>query len=1743
MDFFRKVGNFFSGVFNNNDDDEEKRRREAEAARTRATQTQNFQRQVQQPQVQNVNQFFGNKQQPQQNQEPEKPKPQPTQINQAPKVFNIQQYENPGVQDVNGYYANDLKVLKEEIAKGANADEKRIRGIMQSLDNRKKELQEFHNERGKAQSFKSARNLEKKIKDTRGDWTKQNEKLSEFWSNVSAQEKDDFINFLNEKRFNAQTQGVDTPSVTGFTDPVAAGLDWRRKEDFSEDTKTVEAAKAEQANEDFADELLQKHADVPLSEFGNRTVKEIYDGYNRQDASARRADVLKLAEAIENPKNEDQKNQAIALFVLLDKRGDKSTKTVDKVGSFSTTATDKLFGGLFRGALRGVDYAVPGVDTLGTGKLREAADVQDTAAQKERELLPDQKLADAGAIAGSVAKGGVDIGTMLIPAAGAEKFIRGSQIAGRIANTGRVGQTAVNIGANVGSGVPASVIDAVQQAGRGDDPDFLKAGLTGAGVDLLIGGLEGRIRPLNRIRQLFGRGTEEAIGTAATAAGKTDIIEEAVETIPGRKGTVGEIPNDFDTEEITELRKIAEDLDSSPGSRAQAKAKLAELEAEAADRAAREVGAAETPLDRPTFQHNQDIQKVIDDETAKLEKYINENPNLTIQELEAVREAAKKRTIELVEKLQANRFGTEQVVAKQGDEIAANEAAQQATNAEVAAAQAAKTTPPAGEVVEASPAPANPELAANRPTTEEVLFNDAPGFDERNGLNLWQKASPDRIIREKVTRPLLNQVDRGIAALQQSDNKVLQPLGRFFTGFSREAGVDPATQTARMQLRGGVESGKVYRESIADLSKGMSKESTDKVWASLDPEQAARVGIEQSPLNEVEQALQEKLITLIDNTTAENLRRGLITPEQASASYIKRAYTLFDGADADVSQFERGFRQELLSQYKGRKQVSDEMIEQAITDPTYLVGKKAAESQAVWAMQDYGNYLAKSNVAVDAPRRGYTQLPDSAVFGEAAGKYVPQNLAEDFTGFRYSTAMVSAMNDVITAYDRWGLRQAKKQLLTVFNPAVRLGNQVTNRGIFAQLGGINPLQFNKAYFDAGAEIANNGQLYREAVEQGLTGVDITQAEFFAQRIANAGDKNLARQAADWVKTSYSAADDKARVAAYMVHRNRGYSPEEAARLTQRGFQDYKSVGFFYDMAAKTPIVGNAFVRFVADSIRIAKNAAVDHPLRSAATVALWSTFVNGMSVASGESELQGDDVATQAFNLATGKSKSEDQKAREDRFGAPKLPFTDISTAVQTPWGEVNVARFMPWYQLSGINDEGVNAATKFLPISQSPVEIRDGKLAINPQAMQDPVLGQLVQLGVDEDFRGKSIRDPGNEDGKFRRDPLSAEDQWKNVARFLAVNNLPFGREVDQTASAATGNPDLYGKERNIWQAMARNLGFKVENYGKEQIEDSAAMTDWYEEKAQIEQELEGMSPDAQEAYRRLTGYDKLREMVPNEFEPGTDRYKKAPVYDFGEDKWKDYAAHPEIYQLMVDKKKREQAEDGKPIQPEFDERLSESFRKQLIQNKMVAPGDDAELDQRMYSSPEWDYYQTLKDQYGAEAAKYYPKSDGEFVDELVKHQDAKFPEKPTVLKTYGALYGLYADGKTTEKPEFTDEIKAAKEQYNRATLDWTNNERKARGLPAITWEVWNNPTFGFDATASDDSYGYGGGGGGGSTRPYDTNVLGDLTNFTATVKGYDPIKPGEMPNIAQLFQRLQAGSKGNRKKPQLGAASRGQS
>lgn len=1279
----------------------------------------------------------------------------------------------------------------------------------------------------------------------------------------------------------------------------------------------------------------------------------------------------------------------------------------------------------------------------------------------------------------------------------------------------------------------------------GSDSNLAVAGVIGLGGLDYVGGGSGRgikaiaknlrnvddavevARVANRAGIQLTENVAEAIARSTDEVAIEDILKR-VNLDQIQRQAIEEVTDDATRARIDNLeRQLADELET-PANKLAARKELSDIQQEllekANQRAITQAGAGDLPIDSPAYLHRQQINDIIKKTEDDLTRYIDENPGLTRDQIEAAREAATQRALKLIEELRASRrVGLEAV---EGQAKATDEALEaQAEIAEnVAENRAARTAPNPGEVVEATPPASSPEVEANNPyrgrTDEDVVFEGAPTYTPREGLSIPQLFSLNRIIRENVTAPAERAVNRAVASAQTSSNPLARLFGRAPVSVTREAGATDELLKMRRLMRGEASKGKLIREKVADLTKDIPPESSARIWSTLDPEQAGKMGMEVADdLTPEELVIQGKLKEIIDYTTQGNLSRGLITPEQAAnGEYIKRGYSVFEDT-SDLGKAYTESRQSLLKQFKSRTDVDEKLLEEAITDPGYLVAKKSAESHAAWAMVDYGNYLARSGYVSDVARPGYIKLPSSNLLGEASGKYVPQNIAEDFTGFQYSMGVINSFNDIITTYDSLAIRRGKKQILTVFNPAVRIGNQFSNRVIFANMNGINPVQFNYVYKQAKQMKKEGHQLYREAVANGLMGTDITQADFVRRVSEWADDPNILQRAGRWAQDSYSGADDLARLTAYTVHRSRGYSVDEAVRLTQRGFQDYNQVGFAFDMAAKTPVIGNAFVRFAGDAIRIAKNAAVDQPLRTAATIAMWTQFTKMMSDKSGESE--------------------EDRQTREGRFGAPKIPFTDISLTLQTPWGEINVSRFLPFYALNDVGSE----AERFMPIQGNPLK---------PENWNDPLLGMLGQALTDTDFRGRSIRDPDNvefADGtsKYQEDPLSDEERRNNLWRFLFTQNMPGGRETDAVLSATgtelfggiAGSPnekreDVYGKERSVWQALLRAFGVKNEQFGAEQAADTRNTEAYFDRKDEIEAEVAEMSPDAQAAYRRLTGQYKTRDQKPNIFEPGETVDIKAPIYDFSEQKWAEYQQHPELFELMEKRANKEAQANGAPLNPIFDQRLPRDFRYQLAQQRSIAPGDDLELQQRLYEDPRWDVYQQMQDEYREKAAKYYPQSDNDddFVDEMVKHQDAEFPEKP-------ALWQQYIEARERGvKPEWSDALQAARTEWENAKLKWTNKERAVRGLPPIPAEQWFNETFGYDPDAN-GGFGFGGGS---SYNPADhVNTLGELSNFTGGVNRLDPITAAAMPDLVRLLRGLQAQRRGGRANVKIGAGASG--
>ncbi len=789
MDIFKGVGDFFRGAFGGNKDDEKKRREEE--ARRKAAQQQNTSQQKKQELKTQLdlyrkypnggmmneksvvpNSKMGNdyhwqqgKQlalaQDAQNKKPTAPKVTPVQPVQQkkpavdPAQYNeIKQkalgYQKPKVQDVNNYYGNDLKVLQQELSKGDKADPMRLQGLMTSLDNRTKELREFHKQRGESQSFKTARELEERVKATRGDFAEENTKLKNFWDGVSKNEKNDFIEYLNEKGVvkPKEQRAAAVNLMEAQNQPLNMGSGkWRNgtggefAADFSEDKKRVDEIKTRQEIADMA--MSNEIKDVPLDQLGGASFAQYLDSYNKQDALQQRDTIKKLEKTLKdneksftsNPELKRKTQQTMMLYQLLQDRGTKKenfgTKTQDfgdGAGAFGAALLEspgkvvQSADALARQALGRKDRGMELDDDLRAGKITpEEYNKQMNDYSRSLEWAGDGsggRGEDALKALGTSA----DTVATFLPVGSVYKGARSANLTNKIILQGmKSGLTREaaevlakeQVKAMLQEGTKQTLKKTVAQEGASNAAfsgvGALRDGEVNAGDiagEAVLGGTIGAVAPVvgNKTTQLWNklRGADTALPEALEDVGR---VTKQVDRRPFTEAAEDTLRATDDA--TNELRAIAEDA-SQPAFRR----KEAQTAVNEADEAVRQAEFAKDPLNTPAYQVKRDIQRIIDTEEANLERYVNEHPELTPAQIEQASEAAKNRVIQLTDELKAGRAAAMGAVDEQVEAVAANADEAADVAAQVQADRVAAVTPAAGDRVQ-TPTGANAEDLAN----------------------------------------------------------------------------------------------------------------------------------------------------------------------------------------------------------------------------------------------------------------------------------------------------------------------------------------------------------------------------------------------------------------------------------------------------------------------------------------------------------------------------------------------------------------------------------------------------------------------------------------------------------------------------------------------------------------------------------------------------------------------------------------------------------------------------------------------------------------------------------------------------------------------------------------------------------------------------------------------------------------------------------------------------------------------
>lgn len=196
--------------------------------------------------------------------------------------------------------------------------------------------------------------------------------------------------------------------------------------------------------------------------------------FDTRDEQFRRSFVNKL--------QADSQNDPVAAKTL--KLLQDSGRFKGNVNDFMEGANDKLYGGIGRGILRGVDFVLPGKNTLGLERL---ADQQDPTKRGDAQYTTAGKT---GNVVGNVEKGIFDVATLLAGSGAVEQGVSKLPAAVSFLEKLQAGGRASQLTAKVLSMLPGSLagsgISALQTAGKGDKQNLGKDIAVGTALDMLL---------------------------------------------------------------------------------------------------------------------------------------------------------------------------------------------------------------------------------------------------------------------------------------------------------------------------------------------------------------------------------------------------------------------------------------------------------------------------------------------------------------------------------------------------------------------------------------------------------------------------------------------------------------------------------------------------------------------------------------------------------------------------------------------------------------------------------------------------------------------------------------------------------------------------------------------------------------------------------------------------------------------------------------------------------------------------------------------------------------------------------------------------------------------------------------------------------------------------------------------------------------------------------------------------------
>lgn len=258
---------------------------------------------------------------------------------------------------------------------------------------------------------------------------------------------------------------------------------------------------------------------------------------------------------------------------------------------------------------------------------------------------------------------------------------------------------------------------------------------------------------------------------------------------------------------------------------------------------------------------------------------------------------------------------------------------------------------------------------------------------------------------------------------------------------------------------------------------------------------------------------------------------------------------------------------------------------------------------------------------------GYTEMPESRAYGALRGQFVLSKHAEDIVALgRAEPASIAERIyfDYINAF---------KYAKVILNPATWVRNITGNFG-FADFAGVAPWNpLNTPYYLRALRGLARGiddPLFREAIEANAIGVEMVGSDVraFGNSLLHTARQHgvmgaLRHAAFDTANTAgrfYNAQDRLFRLAGFAKQRAIGRTADEAANHINTWFPTYTEVGEWVKELRGSErttrgmllaAVGNPFASYKAEALRIAFQAAREHPVK----LAKWLTLPAMVSTA------------------------------------------------------------------------------------------------------------------------------------------------------------------------------------------------------------------------------------------------------------------------------------------------------------------------------------------------------------------------------------------------------------------------------------------------------------------------------------------------------------------------------------------------